>query len=82
MRDLAGKSFITRAVHAGEHVPPADFTPVVSPIHPTVGYLAACRIWMRFCWERDGYVYRMAALHWLLLGNEPGGRGSLRLHIR
>jgi cystathionine gamma-synthase/methionine-gamma-lyase len=33
------KSFETRAVHAGERVPPADFTPVTTPIWTTVGYL-------------------------------------------
>jgi cystathionine gamma-synthase/methionine-gamma-lyase len=33
------KSFQTRAVHAGERVPPADFTPVTTPIWTTVGYL-------------------------------------------
>ena len=32
------KAFATRAVHAGEHLPPADFIPVVGPIHPTVGF--------------------------------------------
>jgi len=32
-------SFQTRAVHAGERVPPADYTPVATPIWPTVGYL-------------------------------------------
>ncbi|HUH96603.1 MAG TPA: PLP-dependent aspartate aminotransferase family protein [Anaerolineales bacterium] len=39
MNDLSQKSFQTRAVHAGERVPPADYTPVASPIWPTVGYL-------------------------------------------
>lgn len=39
MKDLSDKSFQTRAVHAGERVPPADYTPVSSPIWPTVGYL-------------------------------------------
>jgi cystathionine gamma-synthase/methionine-gamma-lyase len=34
-----GKAFPTRAVHAGEHLPPGDFIPVVSPIHPTVGFV-------------------------------------------
>ncbi len=32
------RSFPTRAVHAGEHLPPSDFIPVVGPIHPTVGF--------------------------------------------
>ena len=33
------KAFSTRAVHAGEHLPPEDFVPVVGPIHPTVGFV-------------------------------------------
>ncbi len=33
------KAFPTRAVHAGEHLPPGDFIPVVGPIHPTVGFV-------------------------------------------
>jgi cystathionine gamma-synthase/methionine-gamma-lyase len=33
------QEFSTRAVHAGEHLPPADFIPVVGPIHPTVGFV-------------------------------------------
>lgn len=36
---MTKKSFHTRAVHAGERVPPADFTPVTTPIWTTVGYL-------------------------------------------
>lgn len=39
MSDLTQKSFQTRAVHAGERMPPADFRPVSTPIWPTVGYL-------------------------------------------
>lgn len=39
MDDLTRKSFQTRAVHAGERVPPADFRPVTTPIWNTVGYL-------------------------------------------
>ena len=39
MRNLSQKSFQTRAVHAGERVPPADYRPVATPIWPTVGYL-------------------------------------------
>ncbi len=33
------RAFPTRAVHAGEHLPPDDFIPVVGPIHPTVGFV-------------------------------------------
>ena len=39
MKELSHKSFQTRAVHAGERVPPADYRPVSTPIWPTVGYL-------------------------------------------
>ena len=39
MKNPASQSFQTRAVHAGERVPPADYTPVTTPIWPTVGYL-------------------------------------------
>ncbi len=39
MKNLSSKSFQTRAVHAGERVPPADYMPVSTPIWPTVGYL-------------------------------------------
>ena len=39
MKDLSRKSFQTRAVHAGERVPPAEYIPVTTPIWPTVGYL-------------------------------------------
>jgi cystathionine gamma-synthase/methionine-gamma-lyase len=59
MRDLESKSFNTRAVHAGERVPPADFTPVVTPIHPSVGYLYGSMQDLDgvFAGEREGYVY-------------------------
>ena len=30
---------MTRAVHAGERQPRADYTPAVGPIHPSVGYI-------------------------------------------
>ena len=39
MDNLSRNSFQTRAVHAGERVPPADFRPVTTPIWTTVGYL-------------------------------------------
>jgi len=39
MSNITHKSFQTRAVHAGERVPPADFRPVTTPIWNTVGYL-------------------------------------------
>jgi len=37
MKNPSSQSFQTRAVHAGERVPPADYTPVATPIWPTVG---------------------------------------------
>jgi len=39
MNKLSHTSFQTRAVHAGERVPSADFKPVTTPIWNTVGYL-------------------------------------------
>jgi cystathionine beta-lyase/cystathionine gamma-synthase len=39
MKNVLRQSFQTRAVHAGERVPPADYRPVATPIWPTVGYL-------------------------------------------
>ena len=39
MKNALRKSFQTRAVHAGERVPPAEYRPVSTPIWPTVGYL-------------------------------------------
>ena len=39
MKNLSSQSFQTRAVHAGERIPPADYTPVATPIWPTVSYL-------------------------------------------
>lgn len=39
MKTNSKKSFQTRAVHAGERVPPADYTPVATPIWTSVGYL-------------------------------------------
>jgi cystathionine beta-lyase/cystathionine gamma-synthase len=39
MNKLAGKSFETLAVHAGERAPASDATPVSTPIWPAVTYL-------------------------------------------
>src|SRR5512142_655456 len=39
MKKMTSKSFATLAVHAGERAPASDFTPVVTPIWPAVGYL-------------------------------------------
>ncbi len=39
MSNLSNKAFQTRAIHAGERKQPANYTPVSTPIWPTVGYL-------------------------------------------
>lgn len=59
MDDLHRKSFATRAVHAGERTPPADYRPVATPIWPTVGYLYESMddLDAVFAGERRGYVY-------------------------
>ena len=59
MKDLSRKSFQTRAVHAGERVPPADYTPVSSPIWPASAYLYENMDDMDavFAGTKPGYVY-------------------------
>ncbi len=59
MSDLSQKSFQTRAVHAGERVPPADFRPVSTPIWPTVGYLYENMddLDAVFAGDKPGHVY-------------------------
>ena len=59
MPDLHNKSFSTRAVHAGERMPRPDYTPVVAPIHPTVGYLydSMDDLDAVLGATREGYVY-------------------------
>jgi cystathionine beta-lyase/cystathionine gamma-synthase len=59
MTDLQRKAFATRAVHAGERTPRPDYTPVVGPIHPTVGYLydSMDDLDAIFATTREGYVY-------------------------
>ncbi len=53
------RAFSTRAVHAGEHLPPSDFVPVVGPIHPTVGFVYERMEDLEgvLGTTRDGYVY-------------------------
>jgi cystathionine beta-lyase/cystathionine gamma-synthase len=56
---LQDKSIFTQAVHAGERAAPSDYTPVSTPIHPSVGFTYED---MRdldavFGGERAGYVY-------------------------
>lgn len=59
MKNLHSKTFATRAVHAGERAPQGDFTPVVTPIHPSVGftYDSMDDLDAIFATTRDGYVY-------------------------
>lgn len=59
MNDLQNKAFSTRAVHAGERNSSNDFVPVVTPIHPSVGYLYESmeQVDAVFAGERPGYVY-------------------------
>jgi cystathionine beta-lyase/cystathionine gamma-synthase len=59
MTDLHNKAFATRAVHAGERAPRPDYTPVVAPIHPSVGFVydSMDDLDAIFGTTRDGYVY-------------------------
>src|SRR5512147_1229653 len=59
MKNLSQKSFHTRAVHAGERAPAADYTPVSTPIYPSVGYLYESMDDMDavFAGTKQGYVY-------------------------
>ena len=52
-------SIYTQAVHAGERGPRPDFTPVVTPIYNSVGYLyeSMDQLDAVFGAEREGYVY-------------------------
>ena len=52
-------SIFTQAVHAGERGPRPDFTPVVTPIYNSVGYLyeSMDQVDAVFGAEREGYVY-------------------------
>ena len=59
MNDLEMYRLATRAVHAGTRTPRPDFTPTVTPIHPSVTYLYdqmedLDRV---FAGTRQGYVY-------------------------
>jgi len=53
------QAFATRSVHAGERAPRGDFTPVTTPIHPSVGYVYDSMDDMDaiFGGQRQGYVY-------------------------
>ena len=56
---LRSLDFATRAVHAGERMPRPDFTPVATPIYPSVGYLYddMADLDAIFDGTRAGYVY-------------------------
>lgn len=56
---MTHQSFATRAVHAGERTPGGDFTPVTTPIHPTVGFLydSMDDLDAVFNTTKEGYVY-------------------------
>lgn len=59
MKNLSSKAFQTRAVHAGERTPPPDYTPVATPIWPSVGYLYESMddVDAVFDGSKQGYVY-------------------------
>jgi len=59
MKDLSRKTFQTRAVHAGERIPAADYTPVSTPIYPSVGYVYESMddVDAVFAGTKPGYVY-------------------------
>jgi cystathionine gamma-synthase/methionine-gamma-lyase len=52
--------FATQAVHAGEHAPPPDFHPVVTPIYPSIAYTYddTNDLDAIFGGMREGYVYQ------------------------
>jgi cystathionine gamma-synthase/methionine-gamma-lyase len=56
---MSNQSFATRAVHAGERTPGGDFTPVTTPIHPSVGFLSDSMddLDAVFNTTKEGYVY-------------------------
>ncbi|HMB21707.1 MAG TPA: PLP-dependent aspartate aminotransferase family protein, partial [Anaerolineales bacterium] len=59
MKNLSNKSFQTRAVHAGERAPAADYTPVSSPIFPSTTYVYESMddLDAVFAGSKQGYVY-------------------------
>ena len=59
MTTLQNKAFSTRAVHAGERMPKGTYTPVTTPIVPSVGYVYESMddLDAVFGNTRPGYVY-------------------------
>jgi cystathionine beta-lyase/cystathionine gamma-synthase len=57
---LQEMDFATQAVHAGEHAPPPDFHPVVTPIYPSIAYTYddTNDLDAIFGATREGYVYQ------------------------
>ena len=57
--DLKNKAFSTRAVHAGERVKQGRYTPVASPIVPSVSYLyeSMDELDAVFAHTQPGYIY-------------------------
>jgi cystathionine beta-lyase/cystathionine gamma-synthase len=57
---LQEMNFATQAVHAGEHAPPPDFHPVVTPIYPSIAYTYddTNDLDAIFGATREGYVYQ------------------------
>ncbi|MFQ5611582.1 MAG: trans-sulfuration enzyme family protein [Anaerolineae bacterium] len=74
------KNIFTQTVHAGERAPRPDFTPVATPIYPSVAYAydRASDLEEIFANQREGYVYRrysnptVAAFERALAGLEGG----------
>jgi cystathionine gamma-synthase/methionine-gamma-lyase len=56
---MKNQAFATRAIHAGERVPRGNYTPVATPIHPTVGFLydSMDELDAIFATTKEGYVY-------------------------
>lgn len=54
MEDTHQKSFATRAVHAGEGTPAESWTPVVGPIHPSVGFTYESMADLDLAFDRTG----------------------------
>lgn len=56
---MNNQAFNTRAVHAGERAPERTYTPVATPIHPSVGYVyeSMDELDAIFATTQPGYVY-------------------------
>jgi cystathionine beta-lyase/cystathionine gamma-synthase len=59
MKESSRKAFSTRAVHAGERLPAGNYTPVVTPLHPSVGFTYESMEDLDgvFAGSHSGYVY-------------------------